>query len=492
MQTRTYPIQLQSVLLLLMALLIPTTGAQGQDIGDLSPQLRERTELARREAAQGCLALNNEESMSLLLQVLGERNPHTRDILWEVLPRFTDKAARKKVELELRLNRDNDHVRQWCAELLGLYGDTTAGPTLKKALADPAIGVRRAAARSIGELAYEKASGSLKKCAANKDPYLKTNALEALARIDKVKYLPLVEKGLRDKSGEVRCGLLGAVVDLYPQRVVEWSTHAIKEDTDWRPRIQAVDNLAKIPTKVSIDWLIEAVADERPVVSQRAVATLQKFTEQNWTLQKQWQLWWSDSREDFEFSKGDEKFKVKKDNRYATYNNIQVVSNHVAFLIDKSEQMDERLSSGKRKDAATLEELDGTLSRLGDGFVYNVYTYAGDYKPFAKKPQKLTDKSKKAALNFVKRQSNQGRKDIFQVLEKVMEDPDIDTIYLLSSGEPEIGLYVHWNRVARYVSDINRFQKVVIHSVAYSDVKWYRDQLEKIAQATGGEFVFEE
>jgi hypothetical protein len=27
-----------------------------------------------------------------------------------------------------------------------------------------------------------------------------------------------------------------------------------------------------------------------------------------------------------------------------------------------------------------------------------------------------------------------------------------------------------------------------VHSVAYSDNQWYRDQLEKISEATGGEF----
>jgi hypothetical protein len=31
---------------------------------------------------------------------------------------------------------------------------------------------------------------------------------------------------------------------------------------------------------------------------------------------------------------------------------------------------------------------------------------------------------------------------------------------------------------------------VVVHAVAYSDSQWYREQLQKIAEATGGEFAW--
>ncbi|MDP6370552.1 MAG: hypothetical protein QF615_13160, partial [Planctomycetota bacterium] len=94
------------------------------------------------------------------------------------------------------------------------------------------------------------------------------------------------------------------------------------------------------------------------------------------------------------------------------------------------------------------------------------------------------------ALEFLDKAPLQGRKDIWQVLEMVMADEDIGTVYLLSSGEPDVGLYVHWNRITMHLKDHNRFHKLVIHTIAYSDNKWYRDQLEKIAEATGGEFTW--
>ena len=51
----------------------------------------------------------------------------------------------------------------------------------------------------------------------------------------------------------------------------------------------------------------------------------------------------------------------------------------------------------------------------------------------------------------------------------MLADETLDTVYLLSSGEPDTGLYVHWNRVTRHLADMNRFHKVVVHTVAYTD-----------------------
>jgi len=85
--------------------------------------------------------------------------------------------------------------------------------------------------------------------------------------------------------------------------------------------------------------------------------------------------------------------------------------------------------------------------------------------------------------------SSKGKaKDIWLALDTVVADPTLDTVYLLSSGEPDIGLYVHYNRVTRHLADLNRFYKVTVHTVAYTDSEWFRDQLQKIAEVTGGHF----
>src|SRR5262249_26274877 len=154
-----------------------------------------------------------------------------------------------------------------------LFGDATFGHALEVALSDSSDGVQRAAARSLGQLRYEPACPKLEDAAKNKDYFLRANAIEALVRIKPDAYAETFRKGLQDPDGGVRGALLGAVPSIDPEHVEELSIAALA-DKDWRPRIQAVENLAAIRTKTSVDALIPASEDPRPVVKEKSLAAL--------------------------------------------------------------------------------------------------------------------------------------------------------------------------------------------------------------------------
>jgi hypothetical protein len=283
--------------------------------------------------------------------------------------------------------------------------------------------------------------------------------------------------------------LLGAATDIYSEDEVEtWSTEALG-DEDWRPRMQAVQNLAGIRTKSSVDSLIRGSGDARPVISVFATDELQAMTGMKWTRQNQWESWWKENRETFELPAGRQVVERVDDERSRTvYNGIPIVSDHVAFLIDKSRWMRERLEvKGLSKDEAAFAELEQTLKRLEGKLTFNVYTYNDDRETFSKKSVPLDAKSRKKALSFVDKTRLSGNKNLWAVLEEVIIDPTIDTVYLLTSGEPDVGLYVHGNRIAESLADINRFQKVVLHAIAYSKKGYWR-HIRAIAEATGGQF----
>src|SRR5262245_25520520 len=97
------------------------------------------------EAAAICVRKNNEAAAEVLLQVLriGQQacasllaHADFRDIVCGALAQLTDAYARRAVEVELKTNKDNPRLRQWCAELLGEYGDADYGESLVKALND--------------------------------------------------------------------------------------------------------------------------------------------------------------------------------------------------------------------------------------------------------------------------------------------------------------------------------------------------------------------
>jgi HEAT repeat protein len=460
--------------------------------------LASSTEGEVRRGTRICEQVNSVAAVEALLEVLNRTNrpsgrhltaEHYRDIVWEGLEKITDAKARRRIERELKTNRKSADVRQWCAQLLGIYGDQEFGPSLQRALGDGSAGVRRAAARALGKIAYAPSAPALLKLTRSKNLYIRANAIEALARIDAGKYESTFLGGLkRDKDGGVRCALLGAAPEIYPS-LAEALSGAARQDEDWRPRMQGVDNLARIRTKTSVDALIEAVPDGRPVVGLRAVDSLHRLTGKEIRTYEGWKGWWRENRESFEFPEGTASEAPGGERRSVAYNDIPLVSDHVAFMIDKSARMRETLKAkGMSKEQAAREELGRVLSKLHGRLVFNVFIYREEVKGLAKKPVELAPKTQKRALAFVRGEVSAGSKNIWKVLETVIEDPTLDTAYLLSSGEPDVGLYVHWNRVTYHLRDLNRFHKVVVHTVVYHGRQWYRDQLEKIAEATGGEF----
>ena len=462
-----------------------------------------------REAAQICSRKNSVESVEVLLEVFNSDGigpgglwaGHYRDIAWEELPNITNPYARARVELELK-NGKNAWVRAWCAQLLGIYGEQDWAPTLTKALRDRDAAVRSSAALALGQLdlsstspATLKAEPALIKVSQGKTPMERANAWISLAKLMPEKWVPqylgAIEGRAKDEDGGARCAMLGALPEIAPQEVESTSALCLS-DEDWRVRLQAVEHLGAARSKTAIDRLVGATADGRPTVALQAVAFLQTLTGQKHRDTDGWAKWWQANREEFTFPEGEaeEAERSGGGETVAVYNGIQVTSDHVAFLIDKSEEMQRQLrSAGSIKDLFAHKQLAEVLAKLPESVMFNVYTYQLEVEVYGKKgPVPLTPKNLDKALAFVEKQDIGNAKDIWKVLEQVVTDPEIDTIYLLSSGEPDTGKYVHWNRVTEHLKDINRFHKVTVHTIAYTDNDWYREQLEKIAEAGDGEF----
>ncbi|HEX6812464.1 MAG TPA: HEAT repeat domain-containing protein [Planctomycetota bacterium] len=484
--------------LLFLATLLPAmlpAQARNADLSRARELLEGRSEKEVHEGADLCLAANNVAAVELMLEVLNQTERrsrvhlapgHYRDIVWDRIGKITDRYARARVEQELKAGQDQ-RVRQWCAELLGIYGDRSFADTVEKALAARDDDLQRWAAWSIGRLKFVDAQSELMTLSRHMNDQVRANAFEALARIDDGNLPSFLVALAGDSSGGVRCALLGAAAEICPDRIEALCEKALR-DRDWRPRMQAVQNLGTVKTKSSVDLLITALRDGRPVVASRALRELQQLTGQPIQQADVWVKWWADNRAVFAFP---EKRGVPSREKAGTvvYNGVPVDSDHVAFLIDKSIMMEQQLpTKGMSKEQAAHDELKRVLEALDDKITFNVFNYDVQIASFTNKPVKLTKNSRAKALAFAGAPSKGREKDIWQALFTVVPDETLDTVYLLSSGEPDTGLYVHWNRVTRHLADLNRFHKVTVHTIAYTDNKWFRDQLEKIAEVTGGHF----
>lgn len=482
---------LLTLLSLWLALPLAAQGKADKRLEEAVKLLRQNGEPEIRRGAALCAEIDTLDSIEPLLEILDSDQPHRRDIVWESLPSFRDPKARARVATELSKNKRNERARQWCAQLLGLYGDASAIDELVKALGDKQAPVRAASAQALGRIGDPAGVKALGKLVDDDDPAVRAYVLEALATLDPAAHAQTLRAGLADPDAGVRCFLLGAVPELLAEEVQALSAAALV-DADWRVRLQAAQNLGLQRSRESVEALIGAAGDARPIVASAVRASLAKLTGQGWNKPEQWKKWWEGEREAFDPAvPPPPKPVVPEEERTVTvrYNDLPVESDHVAFLVDVSGEMKARLKSAEgTKGEAAYTELSRVLGLLEGRLVFNVYAYDTLAPAFTEGPVALDARTAKKALAFVADAHPRGAKDIWNALLTALSDTELDTIYLLASGEPEIGLYVHHNRVTEHLRELQRFHKVVVHGVAYTESDWYADQIEEICKATGGEF----
>ncbi|MFN0206151.1 MAG: HEAT repeat domain-containing protein [Planctomycetota bacterium] len=467
----------------------------GPDLDEAKKKLLMPDEGNVRAGANICLEANNAESAELLLKTLGASQPHMRDIAFEFLEKFANPYAIAVIENACMVHKD-ENVRAWCADLLGAYQGKARLEPLFRALQEPSAAIKASAARALARLKAKEGVSRVASLKSHADPVVRAYANIAWAMGD-IKNNAKAFAGIIDKDAGVRTALLGALPDIAPDLVVEKSKARIA-DADWRVRLQAVQNLQTIKTKDSVASLVLLVADGRRAIANTAEAALIKLTGKKFHGDKAWKSWWEGEGEKFEFPADT----APAESPAATgetgvFFGLPIDSDHVAFLIDRGATMGNPAPSGKgTKMEEVLGELEQTLKSLPAGTKFNVLAYNNTTSAWNKKAQPLNEKTIKGGLDFLRSQSLAGRKNIWSALLAAIEDSDIDTIYLMSDGEPEDGVYVHYNRVVDHLKRLNILRKVVIHTVHVSDpawsaatAEWYRSQLREIAKGTGGKYV---
>jgi HEAT repeat protein len=468
----------------------------GDELAEAKKLLEGPTEGNFNEGARRCVAANNAEAAELLLKKLGGQWPHFRDLAFEHLEKFTNPYAMAVIEQAATTSRD-EMVRAWCCDLLGAYGGKSRLEPLIQGLGDSSTEVKLSAARALARIHPKSAGNRLSPLKSHADPAVRVYATFGWVLSDPKNLGKILTAAAPDRDAGARAAILGILPEVAPDEAFAKSKAAIA-DADWRVRLQAAENLAKIKTKDSIGALVALTGDGRRIIAKTAERELGALTGEHFSGKRAWQMWWDAKGDTFEFKDPASKpASAPASGETGVFFGLPIDSDHVVFLIDRGASMANKAPSGKgTKMDEVLEELGRTLQSLPSGTRFNVLSYANNVSAWEKKSKETNEKAIASAIGYLKSQPLLGSKDIWGALQAVIADPDIDTVYLMSDGEPEDGLYVHYNRVVDHIRRINPLRKLVIHTVHVSDpawsaatAEWYRSQLREIAKATGGKYV---
>jgi uncharacterized protein YegL len=292
-------------------------------------------------------------------------------------------------------------------------------------------------------------------------------------------------------------------------------------DTAWQVRMTVAECLADTAkkkgfekAKLVIDRVLKWVFKEPDGRTQnKYLATLYYLTGKDYGLDRDaWKKWWDHMRPLYGKPKKDEEGKtIDKDGdgkpdmttelpkkkwrepvardeggSRPKFFGHELKNARVIFVIDRTGSMNEASSGGKTKLQVLKDELTKTISSFDKRYWFNMYFYSVGCFVWKPKLQKATDQIKTQAIQYIKNLAGAGMTDIGGALRKASQDPDADTIILLTDGKPTAGI-TDTEQLLKDVRSWNKFKKIKINTVGMAGCD--PNFLQKLAQQNGGSFT---
>ena len=172
---------------------------------------------------------------------------------------------------------------------------------------------------------------------------------------------------------------------------------------------------------------------------------------------------------------------------------MELWSDQVAFVFDVSGSMEYgaiQLDGDDKKEepgtpfSVMKSQLVKLLRGLPPKARFNLIAYSDKPIPFKKSLVVRSRGSLKAASKFLDKLSAGGETNIYDALLAALSDPEVDTIFLLTDGEPSRGARIAAFDILEGIAENNRFRRVVINVIQIG-----RDQelMHRLADANGGQ-----
>lgn len=450
----------------------------------------------------------------------GRGNPETtpeafRVALADQLARLRDDATDKKL-LKL-VGKGKLHEQRFVLRALRGYKDAAFAKALAKdvldntkkappAKNDPEYNVQRdlviAALETLASIDDDAVLPDLQKVVdGSKDDMIVGAALDAitLMRKGESEWLKKLEDYAANGRLEVRNAALLQLGKTGDKRFVATLTKGLAH-ADWSTRLAALDGLLQARAAEGVGAIVAQMEKETGLMLARFADVLWKLTgKPHRTSVAAWKSWWEKEGASFapislaELAKleaDEEMRRLKQTTKAATFFGIRILSHRVIFVLDVSGSMNETLRSeyvgrqGKPRIEVAKEELAKCIDALEPESLFNIITFSSDVDHWLDGGiAQFSTSNKDEAKKFVGALGANGATNLYDSLKQAFADPDVDTIFVLSDGEPTAGEVTDQYVIRERVQQWNEHRRVTIHTIAVGGTFQI---LEWLAQDTGG------
>jgi hypothetical protein len=278
------------------------------------------------------------------------------------------------------------------------------------------------------------------------------------------------------------------------------------QDPAWEVRAAAVSVLRALKEVSAVPELARMLAREPGRLREDAFEALRHISngEELGPVAAVWLDWW----ERFSGRPAGERPAVGYLKTGTTFYGIESFSDRVVFVIDKSGSMAAPGGSprstpgpppgGGRKIDVACAELKKALVQLPETGSFNLIFYDGGVQPWYRSMVKATKDRKAEANSFADSRVPQGATNIYDALMKAFAMAGrgshddaygvaVDTIFLLTDGQPTAGAIVQPGSILDEVRRINRLRRIKIHCIGIGDTD--TSFLRTLAAESGGTYV---
>ncbi len=256
----------------------------------------------------------------------------------------------------------------------------------------------------------------------------------------------------------------------------------------WPLRSLAYRYLTKCRDTSSIPLLIARFEreEEGRLASELADALFVHTGTRCWR-RSEWDAWWEAHKVGFALPHADTVRSGDGTGGGSTvsYHGIPVTSRRAAFLIDFSGSMAERIGTDKKRKRIdeAKEQLAAVVQGISSDHRMNLIWFSNEVHEEWDRLQRATEENKKKLLDDVAKLGLGPGTNVFDAIELAFRDPDVDTIYLLTDGEPTAGRFVDTPGILEEVRRMNRGRQIVLHAIGIGTDS---ELLRRLAEDSGG------
>ncbi|MDA1265841.1 MAG: HEAT repeat domain-containing protein [Planctomycetota bacterium] len=303
------------------------------------------------------------------------------------------------------------------------------------------------------------------------------------------------------EARDVRNAALRALAQYGGERYIPMLTDALQH-ADWSTRYAALRGLEKVHTPAVLAPIVARMGQEEGRLVIEFADVLWRLTGKPYrTRAGAWADWYAQEGAGFALidPRELERVKLEEENRRlrqvtkaTEFFGIRIESTRVIFIIDVSGSMNEplrgqyvgrdgevRMSIAKRELKDALEGLDATA-------LYNIVTFSSGVDTWIDGVVGASEKSREDATEFVERLGAGGGTNLYEAIQTAFKDADVDTIIILSDGEPTVGPVTQPALIREDVARWNEHRGIKIHCVS---VGGSLRVLEWLAADHGGTYI---